>query len=161
MGVRAKLALAATTGTIVLAGAGGASAATCHAGVHPYGSGQARTFCGNASAKVSVPGVTATIKGGNCQKTSKYFTINIGTVVLSGNPPKRPDYFGITVGQTPLGGKPAGHDGTYTGGAVSFVTKNKRYALINAVVTLTGNRTKGSFSGMLFGGGAASGTFSC
>ena len=155
--------MTAATGTIVLAGAGGASAATCHAGVHPYAGGQARTFCGKASAKVSVPGVTATIKGGSCQKTSKYFTINIGTIVLTGNPPKRPDYFGITVGRTPLGGggAPAGHDGTYTGGAVAFVIKNKRSALMNAVVKLAGNRTKGSFSGALFGGGTASGTFSC
>lgn len=44
---------------------------------------------------------------------------------------------------------------------VSFVIKHKRYAVVNASVTLKGNRTRGSFSGTVFGGGAVSGTFSC
>jgi hypothetical protein len=152
----------AAAGGLALAAAPVASAKTCHPGVHPFGSAQARTFCGKAVAHVSLPGQSATLKGGNCQKTSKYFTINLGTIVLAQKVPNRPDYFGITVGRTPLlGGTPAGHDGTYTGGAVAFVIKHKSYGVRDAVVTLTGNRTMGSFTGTLFSGGQASGTFSC
>jgi hypothetical protein len=163
MGTRRFAVLLMAALAVAMVAASGAAAKTCHPGTHPYGNGEARTFCGKASAHVSLPGQTETIKGGSCQKTTKYFTINIGTIVLTGNAPNRPNYFGITVGRTPLGGggSPAGHDGTYTGGAVAFVIKHKRYAVRDAVVTLAGNRTKGSFSGTLFSGGQASGTFSC
>jgi hypothetical protein len=157
--VRGMIAAVATT-VIAMASAPVAAARKCHPGTHRFGSAQARTFCGKASAHVVLPGHTATIKQGSCEKTSGSFTINIGTVVLSPNATNPPDYFGITVGKT-LGGTPAGHDGTYTGAAVSFVVKHKRYAVVNASVTLKGNRTRGSFSGTVFGGGPVSGTFSC
>jgi hypothetical protein len=156
----AAMAAVATT-VLAMASAPVAAASKCHPGTHKFGSAQARTFCGRASAQVVLPGHTATIKQGSCKKTSAYFTINIGTVVLSPTAPNPPDYFGITVGKTLAGGTPAGHDGTYQGAAVAFVIKHKRYAVLPVSVTLTGNRTRGSFSGTLFGGGAVSGTFRC
>ncbi len=153
--------LVTATAALVLAIPPVASAKTCHAGVHRFGSVNARTFCGPASAHITLPGKSATIRGGKCQKTSQYFTINIGTAVL-GSAPNKPHYLGITVGSVPGGGgAPAGNDGTYSGGAVSFVINHRGYALINTTVILAGNRTKGSFSGTIFGGGQASGTFSC
>jgi hypothetical protein len=138
-----------------------AAAAGCQPGVHHVGSVLERTFCGKASAKVTVPGNTATIKNGSCKKTSNYFTINIGTIVIANNVSNRPAYFGLEIGKTILGGTPVGHDGTFSGGVVSFVINHKSYAIHNASVTLKSNRTKGSFSGTLFSGGTASGTFSC
>jgi hypothetical protein len=111
---------------------------------------------------VTFAGKTHTFKAGECQKTSKYFTINIGTVVLASNAPNKPDYFGITVGSVPGGGgKPAGTDGKYTGGTVTFVVAHKTYGVGGSTVTLTGNRTKGTFTGLLFGGGPVSGSFAC
>lgn len=149
------------TAAAVLAIAPVASAKACHAGVHPFGPVEARTFCGPASVHIALAGKSATIKMGKCQKTSQYFTINIGTAVL-GSAPNKPPYFGITVGRVPGGGGVrAGKDGTYSGGVVSFVINPKSYALTNTTVTLIGSRTKGSFSGTIFGGGQASGTFSC
>jgi hypothetical protein len=162
MGIRAHVAAAvAASGGLVLAIAP-AAAAKCNPGVHTHGGVESRTFCGHASAHVTLAGKTLTIKGGECLKTSNYFTINIGTIVLSGNPPNKPDYFGITVGKVPGGGgKPAGKDGTYTGGAVAFVAQHKSYAVRDPAVVLAGNRSKGSFSGSLFTGGQVSGVFSC
>ena len=155
----AATAVVATT-VFAMASAPVAAASKCHAGTHKFGSAQARTFCGKSSAHVVMSGHTATIKQGSCQKTSTYFTINVGTVVLSQSAPNPPDYFGITVG-TGAGGTPAGHDGTYQGAAAAFVIAHKRYAVLPVTVTLGGNRTKGSFSGTVFGGGQVSGTFHC
>lgn len=136
------------------------ASAKCTAGVHPYGGVQARTFCGPASASVSVGGKKAVLKGGQCDRTKDYFTINVGTTLL-GTSSKRPDYFGITVGKTLGAGKAAGKDGTYTGAAVAIVTKNTTYAVTQSSVTLAGGRTKGTFSGTAIGGGKVSGSFAC
>lgn len=161
MRFRRVLGPAAIAGAAALAAAP-AAAAKCHPGVHTQGSVESRTFCGPAQAHVVLGGMSATIHQGECQRTASYFTINIGTVVLSPSAPNKPDYFGITVGKVPgAGGTPAGHDGTYNADAVSFVIKHKSYAVRDGIVTLKDNRSKGSFSGMLFGGGPVSGTFSC
>lgn len=137
------------------------AAARCHPGVHKVGSAEARTFCGKARATVTMSGRTVTLAGGSCKRTSDYFTINIGTVVLSPTAPNPPNYFGITVGK-PAGSQAAGKDGTYMDdGAISFVIKHKRYAVTNPTVVLKGGRTRGSFSGTLFSGGHVSGTFHC
>jgi hypothetical protein len=137
------------------------AAAKCHAGVHKVGSAEARTFCGKAQSTVSLPGRKVTLRGGSCKRTSNYFTINIGTVVLSPTAPDPPNYFGLTVGK-PVGSQAAGKDGSYTDdAAISFVIKHKRYAVMNPTVVLKGGRTRGSFSGTLLSGGPVSGTFHC
>lgn len=162
MGTRRHLAVAVAASSGLVLAIAPAASAKCTAGVHTHGGVERRTFCGPADAHVDLAGVTTTIRNGECERTAKYFTINIGTVVLPPRGPNLPDYFGITVGKVPgAGGTPAGHDGTYKADAVVFDINHKSYAVRDPVVTLTGNRTKGSFSGALFGGGQASGTFAC
>jgi hypothetical protein len=153
--VPAGLAVAA-----LLAVPAGASA-KCKPGTHKFGSGQARTFCGKASATITVGTQKTTLKGGGCERTKNNFTLNIGTVLLGVDSPKRPNYFGVTVGNPPYS-TPASKDGTYTGnGVVAFVIKHKHYSLQQPTITLKSNRSKGSFSGKLLQGGTATtGTFS-
>jgi hypothetical protein len=149
LGVGAALALPAS------------AAASCRPGVHRVGPAEARTFCGKAKATVALPGGNVTLQGGSCKRTSDYFTINIGTVVLSSTAPHPPNYFGLTVGK-PAGTQPAGHDGTYVNdAAISFVIKHKRYAVLDPTVVLKGGRTRGSFRGALLSGRPVSGTFRC
>ena len=152
-------AIAAVMGTTLLAGPAGASGA-CNAGTHPYGSGQARTFCGPASATVKLGTHTTVLKPGECAHTTTGFTINVGTILLGITSPTAPNYFGITLGP-PAYPTPASKDGTYTQGALAFVIGHKHYAILSPTITLTGNRTKGTFSGQLLTGGTASGSFNC
>lgn len=164
--MRRRIILSAvSTGLVAtaLAGsAGSAEGAKCKAGVHKFGSVQARTFCGPGSATATVGGKTFAFKGGNCVKTKKYLTINLGTIVLGQTSKKRPEYFGITVGKTPLGGTPAPKDGTYSGDAVAFVHLNKGYGVGGSSVTLTNGRTRGTFTGKTFSGQIpVSGSFRC
>jgi hypothetical protein len=160
---RASIALLCAT----LAFAAGLSTAAegkkkCKPGVHTFsGSTKARTFCGPARATAVVGAKKFAFKGGACDKTKKYVTVNIGTVVLGSTSKPRPEYFGITVGQTPGGGKPAPKDGTYDDAVVTFVHKHKGYPVGNASVTLKNGRTRGTFTGELPGGGAVTGTFRC
>lgn len=154
-------ALASGVLVVALLAVPASATAACHPGVHKFGSAQARTFCGPARATVSLPGKKVTLQGGSCKRTSNYFTINIGTIVLSPTAPDPPNYFGLTVGK-PVGSKPAGKDGTYVDdAAISFVIKHKRYAVRNPTVVLKNGRTRGSFSGTLLSGGPVSGTFHC
>ena len=152
--------------------AGGAASSTatasrtgCTPGVISFGGVQARVFCGAAKATVKVGGKTLSFKGGSCERTSKYLTVNVGTVVLGTTTKKKPDYFGLDVGAYPGStGKPAGHDGSFTGGVLAVVSGGKSYLLRGdtAKFTLSGGRTKGTFSAAgLLGSGAASGSFSC
>lgn len=156
--------LSATLAAGAIAGAAGTAegAKKCKPGVHKFdGSTKARTFCGPARATADL-GQTVKFKPGSCEKTKKYVTVNIGTIVLGSTKKKRPEYFGLTVGETPAGGKPAPKDGTYDDATVSFVHKNKGYALGNATVTLTNNRTRGTFTGTIFGQqGETTGSFRC
>src|SRR4051794_16097104 len=127
----AALAAAAITG---LAGPA-AGAKKCKPGVHKFdGSTKARTFCGPASAKVTLlPGQTPVkFKPGECEIHKKYVTINLGTIVLGPTDKKRPEYFGLNVGRTPAGGTPAPKDGTYDGATISFRHKDQGYALGNS-----------------------------
>lgn len=139
------------------------AAAGCTAGVHPFGSVMARTFCGPAKATVTVGGKTFTIAGGQCERGPAYVAVNIGTVVLGTTTKKKPDYFGVVVGKAPIvGGTPATKDGTYTPQALAAVHAGRSYALVGAKMTLKGNRTKGTFTGSAFGsGGKVTGSFSC
>ncbi len=155
------MVIAVAAAALVLALPATASA-KCKPGVHKYGTGRARTFCGKAKATVSIGGHKSTLKGGSCRRMSQGFTLNIGTILLGVDSPKRPDYFGISIGR-PAYSTPAPKDGTYTGNsAIAFVLKHKKYGVLKPTVTLTSGRTKGSFSGTLLGSGApVSGTFSC
>jgi hypothetical protein len=157
---------------LCLAAAGGLASAgpartACTPGVISFdGSTKARVFCGPAKATIHVGGKTLTFKNGSCERTSKYVSVNIGTVVLGPTTKKKPDYFGIDVGQIPGStAKPAAKDGTYTGGAVAIVSGGKSYAVRGDTVkiTLGGNRSKGTLAGtLIFGGsGAVTGSFSC
>jgi hypothetical protein len=146
---------------VVGATAGGASAAKCKAGLHSFGSAQARTFCGPGSAQLTLAGKKVSFKGGNCVVAKKYVTINLGTIVLGNTSKPRPEYFGLTVGRTPAGGKPAPSDGTYTGAVIAFEHLHKGYALGHSSVTLTNKRTRGTFTGTLPGGGIVAGSFRC
>jgi hypothetical protein len=153
---------AALAGVAGISTSADANKKQCHPGVRTFsGSTKARTFCGPARAAAVVGATKFTFGGGACQKTKKYVTVNIGTVVLGSTSKPRPEYFGITVGQTPAGGKPAPKDGTYDDAVVSFVHKHKGYAVGNASVTLKGGRTRGTFTGGLAGGKAVTGSFRC
>jgi hypothetical protein len=122
----------------------------------------ARVFCGPASATVKVGGKTVTLKGGSCDRTPQYVSVNIGTVVL-GTLANKPDYFGLEVGRILGAGTPAPRDGSYKGSVVALEYGGKGYAIradqIN--VTLTGNRSNGTFNATLLLGGTISGSFSC
>ncbi len=143
-----------------------ASRTACTPGVISYGGAQARVFCGPAKATVHVGGKTLTFKSGNCERTSKYVTVNIGIVVLGQTNKPKPDYFGLDVGQTPGStSKPAAADGQYKGGVLAIDSGGKSYTVRGDTlkITLAGGRTKGTLSGtLLFGGsGPLTGTFSC
>ena len=75
----------------------------------------------------------------------------------------KPEYFGLLVGKAPiLGGTPAAHDGTFKAQAVSAHHAGKGYALISATVTLSHSRSRGTFTGKVFGSNASvHGTFRC
>jgi hypothetical protein len=149
---------------IVAASVGaGSAAAACSAGVHPYGGVTARTFCGPAKATVTVGGKTFAFSGGSCERGAAYLTVNIGTVVLGTTSKPKPEYFGLTVGKVPmLGGVPAKTDGTYTPQALTAAHAGKGYAILSAKVTLKGNRSKGTFTGTVFGtSGKVTGSFGC
>jgi hypothetical protein len=141
------------------------SRSACAPGMISFGGVQARVFCGPAKATVKVGGKVLSFTGGSCERTSKYVTINIGTVVLGTTTKKKPDYFGLDAGAYPGStGKPAAKDGTTTGGVIAVVYAGKTYLLRGdtAKITLSGGRTRGTFSaGGLLGSSGATGSFSC
>ena len=149
--------------TCLLAAPGGAQAARCKAGLTHVSGSLARRFCGPAGATLQGAS-TITLKGGSCERRSTYLAVNIGTVVLGVVPnSKLPDYFGLLVGKTLAGGVPATHDGTYTTSVtVAFDYQHHRFVVLRPTVTLTNNRTRGTFSGRVLGSTATlTGTFHC
>jgi len=141
----------------------GRAAATCTAGVHPFGGTSARTFCGPASATVVVGGKTLHFSGGTCERGAAYVAVNIGTVVLGTTTRQKPDYFGLVVGKAPLiGGTPAKSDGTYKPQVLTANHAGKGYAILHSTLQLQANRTRGTFSGTPYGSTSkVTGTFSC
>lgn len=125
----------------------------------------ARTFCGSAKATVHIGGKTLSFNGGSCERTSKYLSLQIGTVVLGQIKKKKPDYFGIDVGAYPGSTtKAAAKDGKYVGAVIAIDYQGKGYLLRGdtADITLAGGRTRGSFTASgLLGAGSGTGTFSC
>jgi len=148
--------------------AAGTAAASCTPGVITYGGAQARVFCGPAKATLKYQGKTWKFTQGSCDKLADYVSVNIGTVVIGTSTKKKPDYFGLTVGKflgAANGAKPARHDGTYTGGVVASEHGGKGGPIVNAElvkITLSGNRSRGTFSGPVsLGTGKVTGSFTC
>jgi hypothetical protein len=139
------------------------SGASCTAGVHPYGAASARTFCGPAKATVVVGTKTIRYAGGDCERGTAYLAVNIGTVVLGTSTKPKPEYFGLLVGKAPIvGGTPAPRDGTYKPQALTLDHAGKGYAILQSTVKLAGGRTRGTFTGKVFGTNAAvRGSFRC
>ena len=154
--------LAAAVAAAALAGDGRAAAA-CTPGVHPFGGVTARTFCGPAKATLVVGGKTIRFSDGACERGAAYVAVNVGTVVLGTTSKRKPDYFGVVVGKAPMiGGTPAKTDGTYVSQALTAEHAGKGYAIMSTTVQLKGNRTRGTFSGTVFGSsGKVTGSFSC
>ena len=89
--------------------------------------------------------------------------MNIGTVVLGTSTKPKPEYFGLLVGKAPIvGGTPAPRDGTYKPQALAVDHAGKGYAILQSSVKLQGGRTRGTFTGKVFGSNAAiHGSFRC
>ncbi len=105
-----------------------------------------------------------TYAGGSCEKTSKYLSVNIGTVVLGQTTKPKPNYFGLDVGQVPGSTvKPAPKDGIHTGVVLALVHGGTTYVPAAATATLRANRSKGTISGtaLLGGKGKITGIFFC
>ncbi|MBC7644840.1 MAG: hypothetical protein H7123_06920 [Thermoleophilia bacterium] len=130
--------------------------------------------CGNGQASITFAGSTYTINGGNCQKDASYLAANMGNTVVdtsaSAKQRAKIDYLGVLVGRSPAAGadaEPAGKDGTYTTDlALTAAVGGKIHLLTNAKLTLSGNRSKGTFEGTDLqpgeeAGGKLTGTFDC
>ena len=144
---------------------GARPAAACTPGATKIGGKKATRFCGKARADVRIGGKTYRFREGRCDRTGKFFTVNLGTVVLGSAKQKEP-YFGLAVGRFPGGSaatKPAATDGTYTDGVVVIRVGGKAYDLNRPTVTLKWRRTGGTFSGRAAFGSPLSvfGVFKC
>jgi len=129
-------------------------------------------FCGDASATVTVDGKDYQLTGGNCaQVTDKSFAISIGLAPSTAGGPEEDkekfDFLSVVGGTTELATadtEPITKDGSYeddgivintsVGGAASLVGTG-------AKLTLTDDRTKGTFEGAAIGGAKVSGSFDC
>jgi hypothetical protein len=121
-------------------------------------------MCGPASATVVLGRAKIPFAGGRCDRTSSYFTLNLGTATLDPKVRPRPAYLGITVGRTPLtpSARRAGKDGTYPAGVVTFVRRGQATTLRpGATVTLKRGRTTGTFRGVSDSGRRVRGSFRC
>jgi hypothetical protein len=117
-------------------------------------------FCGPAKAIVKLGSKTFTFANGECDHETQYVSVNIGTVML-GAATKKPNYFGLDVGRVGGSGSPAKKDGTFKASILSFDYGGKGNIAGNIVVTLTANRTRGTFTAEAFTGGTIRGSFSC
>ncbi|HEV7535038.1 MAG TPA: hypothetical protein VGP90_05345 [Acidimicrobiia bacterium] len=155
-----------TGGATVTTGTPGGGPGDC--GVHEKNGIQTRTFCGQASATLSVNNQDVTFPAGECETTADYVSVNIGTIVL-GTGDKATAlkattaYFGMNIGRTPSddASKPAADkDGTFT---ASFAGNDHGRAItvVTGSVVLTSNRTKGTMSGTTLTKEPVTGRFSC
>jgi hypothetical protein len=151
LAVVTALAAAATTAS----GSPNSRVVACKAGVKTIGGVIYRTFCGPATATVSMRGKQYSFSGGKCTKTGvvQVFTVSVGTLTVGKNKP-RFKYFGAAVSA-------ASHDGVYRRGVVGWAVNRKRYSLYNVRLSLSGSLTRGTFSGRIVGGGRATGSFRC
>src|SRR5437868_1516799 len=103
--VRGALSLVVVCAAAAAAQPAVGPAATCRSGATKIGGKEARRFCGKARANVRIAGTTYRFRSGRCDRTGKFFTVNLGIVVVGSATQKVP-YFGLTVGRYP--GGPAG-----------------------------------------------------
>jgi hypothetical protein len=145
------------------------AAAPCKPGPKTVGSFYETIYCGPAKATLKVSSTTLNFSPGECVTTAKSVSVLIGTAVITTNPADieklpHPPLFSITVGRsgaTPTA-QPAPTDGTYTKATlVAIHGAANDYSDEMVTVTLTHNRTAGSFSGSAAFGKSLSGTFTC
>jgi hypothetical protein len=115
--------------------------------------GVVRTFCtGKATATITAGGATTVIKGGSCEKSGNYFTVNVGVVVGPGFKGAKPNYFGLDVPPTAT---------AFTNAILSYTTSGvSGYASTNSG-TVTPDHKSGTFSGTDLQGASVTGSFTC
>jgi hypothetical protein len=141
-----------------------AAPVACTPGVSKVAGGFARTFCGNATARVLVKGKTHVFTGGQCDIYPRYLVVNIGTVVVGGT--KKKAYFGLLLGKHPAAtavDPVVSKDGTYTKGLITIRASGIDVSVHNAPdlrISLVRKRRAGTFSGTGFGT-KVTGSFRC
>jgi hypothetical protein len=151
--VRSALIVLTAAAALAALGAGSVASgapAACKPGVTRVNGLSARVFCGPAKATVHYGSKVFTYRQGECEKTSQYVAVNVGTVILGQTSKPKPNYFGLLIGKSPAGGtKPASHDGTYTGGVLALDYGGKGYLVRGdtLTVTLKGGRSRGTLTG--------------
>ncbi len=163
----AALAVGAAAAALVAGATASATPArhACTPGVRNVNGVLSRVFCGPARASVKLGGRTLVFTNGACERTARYFDVNIGIVTLGQTSKPRPAYFGIVVGRVP-GAPPgvpaAGKDGVYTAGVtLALVSGGRGVLTVRPTVTLKSGRTRGTFAAKTAAGAAVSGSFSC
>ena len=80
-------------------------------------------LCGSAKAVVKVGAKTFALAQGECTKTSKYLTLNIGSLFIGQTTTPKPNYLGPRrrAGLPGSSSPPAGRDGAYSSGVVFSV----------------------------------------
>jgi hypothetical protein len=168
-------AASGATTTAASAGPGAGSSGKCKAGLGTVAGVQSRTFCGPATATVTVGSTALTFKGGQCESGTGYLTVNIGTVALGAlkDPSQKPAYFGLVAGdlsKAPGGAAVAGDqkspaitgDGAYAGQPLITGNSGATAIVLKAsTLTLSDGQKKGTFSGTGLDGAAVTGSFSC
>jgi len=117
--------------------------------------GVIRTFCdGTATVKITTDGKTHEIKGGTCEMSQGYFSVNIGVVVDQTHTGSKPDYFGGLFPEKA---------GDFSGDKVTatFTVDGKGVPLRD--VTGTHDAKSVTFTGTPYGidGGPVTGTVTC
>ena len=156
--MKALLVITCATAALAAWGLGVASGsnAGCTAGVKTVGGATVRTFCGPAKATVKIGGKTLHFSGGQCEKLSGFYTVNIGAITL---PPAKPKhmYFGFTTTK-----KRGGTYKIFGDVTLGWETPGKRYSLGKGSVKIASSMKRGTFSGTeLLSSQKASGSWSC
>jgi hypothetical protein len=135
-----------------------AESAGCAGGVAEINGITTRAFCGSATAQADVGGQTWSWTQGQCETLSRYFTVNIGRIIMdtgaaANQLKKQYDYFGTTFS--------AIADGTYTG-SIAGNYQGKDILTTGTTITLSDGMKKGTFTGTnLDDNIPVSGSFSC
>lgn len=126
------------------------TAPACVAGAVEIDGVPARTFCGPATANLTLGEKTYNLAGGECQDLAGTFTVRIGTFMFK--TATSPGYLEIIVNER------------YPGAAIKFVVEGTGFASDrDTVLTLDpGTRLGGTFEGLTYDSGIKfSGTFNC
>ncbi|MCU1458818.1 MAG: hypothetical protein JWL73_2910 [Actinomycetia bacterium] len=151
-----------------------AQAVKCKAGLGSLGGVQTRTFCGSATATVTVGTTPLFFHGGRCDTGPGYLTVNIGTVALGAlaDPAQKPTYFGLVAGDLSKApgsaaaadpkNPPITGDGAYPGQPIVTGNQGANAIVLKTVaLTLSAGQKKGTFSGTALDGQAVTGSFAC